>query len=90
MLTCEEKLKVFCILGAVVKNNLCDIDVIGNGLKKWLVGEQDKPWSNYYFIPQLPKEDEGTEEYLKNHPNIKKRMQKLKEYNLLEEVDYDK
>lgn len=89
MLSCESNRKVFCMLKAVVKNNFCDIDVIGEGLKKWLLGEQKTPWANYYFTPQLSEEDEGLKEYLDKHPNIGKRMQELRKNNLLEEVEHE-
>ena len=84
MFACESNGKALCMLSAVVKNNFCDIDVIGAGLKSWLLGKQPRPWSNYYFEPQLSEEDAGAEEYRKTHPDIGAQMKKLNDINMLD------
>ncbi len=76
--------RFFCTLGAVLSGAGCDVNVIADGLGMWLRGEQSRPWSNYYFTPDLsaPEEDEyldGQEEYYQAHPDMRETMRRLKE-----------
>lgn len=80
ILACEHN-KIACLLKAVVGNSWCDAKVVGRGIKKWVLGEQKTPWSNYIFIPELPADrffdQEARAEYLKQHPDPKAEMQRL-------------
>ena len=84
ILTCEKN-KVWCLLKYSAKNSWCDFKVVGIGFAKWAKGEQDHPWSNYIFIPQLPTNDDFDEkaraEYLKNNADISIEMEELKKLN---------
>ncbi len=73
----------FCVLKAVAANTFCDTAVIGQGLKNWVSGEQERPWSNYLYIPEYPQDepDEGLEEYYESNPDIAKQMLELKNKN---------
>lgn len=73
----------FCVLKAVAANTFCDTAVIGQGLKNWVSGEQERPWSNYLYIPEYPQNepDEGLEEYYESNPDIAKQMLELKNKN---------
>jgi hypothetical protein len=39
------------------------MQIIAQGFQNWINGEQETPWSNYIFEPELPQEvtDENTE-----------------------------
>ena len=84
LLSCEEH-KVICLIKSVVKNSWCDTKVVGRGIKLWIKGEQQAPWSNYIFIPELPQDEffdkEAQAEYFKNNPGTAAEMQQLKELN---------
>ena len=84
MLSCSEN-KLGCMFKAVLKNSWCDLNVIGRGFVLWAKGDQDWPWSNYIFIPELPQDEffdkEAQAEYFKNNPGTVAEMQQLKELN---------
>ena len=72
---------VLCSMKAIVSNTLCDIKVINTGISKWLKGEQERPWSNYIFEPELPLasyfDKEEIDEYMKEYPDTKEQIKKL-------------
>ena len=75
---------LFCTMQAILNNNLCDMEVIGQGVKNWLNGKQDKPWSNYIFEPELigglpGNDDPDLEEIYQQHSNFAEEMAKLKQ-----------
>ncbi|MBE6445090.1 MAG: hypothetical protein E7019_03400 [Alphaproteobacteria bacterium] len=80
-----KKNKVWCLLKSSAKNSWCDFKVVGYGIAKWVKGEQNYPWSNYIFIPQLPEDEDFNEEaraeYLKNNANFSIEMEELKKIN---------
>ncbi len=84
MLGCNEN-KAWCMLKEVVKNTFCDIGVIVDGVAAWHKGEQPRPWSNYFFTPELPvdeqMEDELVQEYYENNPDLAGEMNRLKKLN---------
>ena len=51
-----------CILAAIGNDNLCNIKVIVKGFSNWLVGEQNTPWSNYIYTPEVPQYTSDNEE----------------------------
>lgn len=84
MLNCENR-KFSCMFSAIVKNTWCDTKVVGVGLKRWVTGEQNTPWSNYIFIPEFPADENFDEdalnEYLQNNPPPQLEMQELQQLN---------
>ena len=63
--------KSFCVMKSVIKNMACDTKVIGHGFSEWVKGNQPRPWSNYYFIPEYPQvENESDEELLKYYEEL--------------------
>ena len=83
---------VLCSIKAIVRNSLCDIKVINTGISKWLKGEQERPWSNYIFEPEVEKfapfvDEEERDEYLQKYPDVEKEMQRLNK--LREELEND-
>ncbi len=82
MLGCPDDGRYSCMFKAILGNSWCDMKVIGSGLKKWAVGKQSYPWSNYIFVPELPQDEDFDEqaraEYLKNNSDITQEMQNLK------------
>ena len=77
--------RFFCTLGAALSGAGCDVNVIADGFGRWLRGQQSRPWSNYYFTPDLSEsEDEedyldGQKEYYEAHPDMRETMRQLKE-----------
>ena len=60
---------------------ICDVDVVIEGVNLWIDDKQPTPWSNYIFVPQAEvnsffDEQEHTE-YLKKNPNVKNEMKRL-------------
>ena len=84
MLACQEN-KAWCVLSEIVKNTFCDIGVIKDGVVKWAQGQQARPWSNYYFTPELPQtdqaQDELVQEFYQNNPDLAGEMARLKKLN---------
>lgn len=83
--------KVFCILGAIGIDNLCNLKVIGKGFKNWVNGEQKTPWSNYIFTPEVPQNlsvnDEEAEEIYPLEQDLLQDMQNLKKLNKEQYID---
>lgn len=79
--------KFFCTFNQILKNAGCDVEVIADGLKLWLNGGQERPWSNYYFTPVTADDVEDAEdydgkaEYRKQNPGMADEMMKLKMLN---------
>ena len=75
-----------CVLKAVSDNTFCDTKVIVSGFSKWIKGEQPRPWSNYFFVPEYPQQtedpDEELEEFYKENPDLQEQMQKIKQQYL--------
>ncbi len=69
----------FELVKIIIKNTYCDAKVVGNGLVKWLKGEQSSPWANYLFEPVPLFEEENAElaEFYKENPDIEKDMEVL-------------
>lgn len=59
------KNKVLCTIKVMLKNNVCDFNVVKTGFVQWLDGTQKTPWANYYFEPVLSQEDPADDEELK-------------------------
>ena len=82
---------VLCILSAIGTDNLCNLKVIAKGFQNWLDGEQSTPWSNYIFVPELPKnmsdEHEQTEEFYSINQELLQDMQNLKKLNKEQHID---
>ena len=83
LLICDKKIS--CSIGAIFRNTICDIKVIGKGVSYWIKGKQPYPWSNYIFEPEIPKntyvDEAAREEYLSEFPETAKEMQMLKKLN---------
>jgi len=70
----------FCMLGAVLSNSLCDAGVVWSGLSGWAAGKQPRPWSNYFFTPDLSPEEEPApevEEFYRENPHLQQDMREL-------------
>ena len=81
LIGCQES-KITCSMGAIWRNNLCDFRVIYQGLVDWLNDKQDKPWSNYWFEPELLNDRPGNDDhdlvvFYRNHPDLQEEMNKL-------------
>jgi hypothetical protein len=79
--------KIGCMSKIIVRNNLCDIGVIAGGFSAWIKGKQPRPWSNYFFTPELnakpsAESDEVLEEYYQQNPNIAEQMEKIHQKRL--------
>ena len=74
-----------CTMGAIWADNVCNMQIIAQGFQNWINGEQETPWSNYIFEPELPQEvtDENTEleNFYQENPNLYQDMQNLKKLN---------
>jgi len=74
----------------MLKNHVCDFNVVKTGFSLWLDGKQKTPWKNYYFEPVTenpdPTEDEELQAYYKKHLDMVKEMEELNQkYFALEE-----
>ena len=79
---CQEN-KLTCAMGAIWRNNLCDLRVIVQGFSAWLEGKQARPWSNYWFEPELLSDRPGNDdpdlaEFYRQHPDLQAEMNELK------------
>lgn len=87
----------FCALESVINNTMCNMKVIGQGVKMWVTGEQSLPWSNYLFEPEIKKPsatedvetDESLEEYYRSSPDISLEMSELYKKNQQLEKNID-
>ena len=73
---------ILCSTKVIINNTWCDIKVINSGIKKWLNGEQERPWSNYIFEPEIENsvsfvDEEERAEYLQKYPDVEQEMQRL-------------
>lgn len=88
--TCGQD-NIICILGAIGTDNLCNLKVIVWGFKNWMSGEQNTPWSNYIFTPELPPNDssasEETEDFQPIDQELIQDMQNLKKLNKEQNID---
>ncbi len=78
LLDCDKK--IGCSLKTILNNSLCDAKVIGQGFSLWLKGEQNTPWANYFFEPDLDNSSElpqEVEEFYKENPNLHQDMLRL-------------
>lgn len=79
LIECDKQL--WCTSKSILKNSWCDIHIIGQGLRNWVKGQQDYPWSNYIFEPELSQDsyvdEEARQEYLKEFPNTSLEMKNL-------------
>lgn len=78
LLDCDKG--IFCTLGAVLNNSVCDAKVVGKGFSLWLKGEQKTPWANYFFKPDLEKESQlpqEVEEFYNENPQYHQDMLRL-------------
>lgn len=82
-----------CIVKGVWSHIGCGFSVVGTGVSKWAKGEQNTPWENYVFIPEVEIKNEGAyiqegmEELYNENPNIVEDMMSTKE--LHEEMTRD-
>lgn len=83
MLACPEDGGSFCIAKTIVHNSVCDISVIFKGVTNWVQGKQPRPWSNYFFEPEIESKlqsenvDEELEEFYRQNPDLQEQMKKL-------------
>ena len=81
---------LWCTAKAVIRNSVCDAEIICNGFTLWIKGQQKTPWSNYMFIPDLShKKDfydtsakifyQENPDYLQDFENLKQTHKKLEE-----------
>ena len=82
-----------CMLGAILNNSKCDAGVVFSGFKNWINGTQPRPWSNYFFEPELDEEETEAEvaEFYKDNPNLQQDMllSEKQHKQLLEEYPND-
>ena len=79
LLNCNKGM--WCSIKTIVKNNVCALGVIGEGVSRWMKGKQPAPWSNYIFEPELYPEglvdEEARKAYLAEYPDTKDEMERL-------------
>lgn len=86
--SCPQESRTGCIFKGVIENNICDFQIIFDGVGKWINGEQPRPWSNYLFEPDLPliaqetQRQEDLEEFYRQNPDIKNQMELLNQERL--------
>lgn len=86
---------LWCTTKAVIRNSICDAEIIFKGFALWTKGQQDTPWSNYIFIPDLSHKkdfsDVNSELFYNENPNYLQDFEKLKQTNkkLEEEIQND-
>lgn len=82
---------ILCILAAIGNDNLCNIKVIVKGFSNWLVGEQNTPWSNYIYTPEVPQytsdNEEEREDFYRAEPELIQDMKNLKKLNKEQQLD---
>lgn len=87
---CPQERRTGCIMKGVIKNNLCDFKIIYDGAAGWIQGKQPRPWSNYFFAPELETETDETptdqqeelKEFYRQNPDIKNQMELLNQERL--------
>ena len=52
-----EKGSVFCVLGVIWDDTVCNTKVVGSGFVEWIHGKQCRPWDNYLFVPKFDTAD---------------------------------
>ena len=82
-----KKMKLLCITNVVFKGNICYIKVIYTGFTAFVKGEQETPWSNYYFTseiasPQLDKNSPEMKDLLFAEPNLIDGFDDIKNQNI--------
>ena len=82
----------WCVTSSILKNSRCDIKVIGHGINLWITGKQPKPWSNYFFTPDLSHIDNSLDKnaqlFYEENPDFMEDFENLKEnYKKLEEMN---
>ena len=91
-----QKNKVFCVLSASVRGNVCYMKVLNKGFFDFVIGKQPRPWSNYLFTPEIVQNPEKDAQYeaelqaiLAENPTLVEDMEKIKEKNqeLLEKIN---
>ncbi len=70
-----------CVLKSLLKNNLCNIKIIGSGISLWLGGKQETPWDNYLFEEKKPQISPELQDFYKQNPDINQQMIELKKLN---------
>ena len=80
-LTSCGKKEVLCASKVVLKNHVCDFNVVKTGFVAWLKGTQKTPWANYYFEPVIEAEsdlkDEELQIYYQKHLDMLSEMEDL-------------
>lgn len=74
----------WCLLKHIVLVNSCYAKVVGEGFLLWKQGKQPTPWANYFFEPELPREDEQHPELVKFYQestDLPRQMDELKNKN---------
>lgn len=83
IINCKDDDQYMCIGESILKNSACDAGVIINGFKDWTKGKQSRPWSNYFFTPELetplddPELDEELKEFYEQNPDVHLQMEQL-------------
>lgn len=73
---------VWCYIGKIARNNVCDFNVITSGFSLWRQGKQKTPWANYYFVPVEPENQDLQNEELKEvYENNAKILEEMEELN---------
>jgi len=76
-----QKNKTLCAAKVMLKNHVCDFNVVKTGFSLWLDGKQKTPWENYYFEPvteePVSTEAEELKAYYEKHLDMLKEMEEL-------------
>ena len=86
--------KVWCAAKTMLKNHVCDFNVVKTGFLLWLDGQQSTPWANYYFEPVTenlnPLEDEELQAYYQKHVDLLSEMEELNKKHIALEKELEK
>lgn len=83
---CKDK-AFSCISKHIWYDFTCNLSVISDGFSLWVSGEQEKPWSNYIYEPDLLSHNidlynqDGIETLYEENPNILEDMQQVRLLN---------
>lgn len=83
VIACKDRGQIICISKNIIKNSVCDAGVIFDGFKKWTAGEQERPWSNYFFVPEInnafeaEENDEDLQNFYQQYPDAHMQIETL-------------
>lgn len=71
----------FNLVSIIIENTYCDVKVMLKGFSNWIDGEQEYPWSNYFYEPMVEEkveiQDEELSKFYEENPEILKDMETL-------------